>query len=164
MLVTHLRTTDHCIDRWTGLKLHCIQLFPDPRFLLFLLQNTVGYKKKKCGPRGVALMAGMAEMEVSPQDEMANPQVMKMFAVERHGLPECFVSFRALCGVQSLSPVFGPNRPIVWGPLQCSRHRERLCSSGSRFPELNAQVRRPNPCTSRGRSLLGRASRRALRQ
>ena len=73
MRVTHLRTTDHCIDRWAGLRLHCIQLFPDPRFLLFVLQNTVGYKKKKNGPRAVALMAGMAKMEVSPQDEMANP-------------------------------------------------------------------------------------------
>ena len=30
----------------------------------------------------------MAEMEVSPQDEMANPQGMKVFAVERHGFPE----------------------------------------------------------------------------
>ena len=38
----------------------------------------------------------MAEMEVGPQDEMANPQEMKMFAVERHGLPEDFVSFPAL--------------------------------------------------------------------
>ena len=28
-------------------------------------------------------MTEMAEMEVNPQDEMANPQVMKMFAVER---------------------------------------------------------------------------------
>ena len=58
-------------------------------------------------------MAGMAKMEVSPQDEMANSQVMKMFAVERHGLPECFVSFRALCGVQSLSPVFGVRYSVV---------------------------------------------------
>ena len=53
-------------------------------------------------------------MEVSLQAEIANPQVMKMFAVE--GRPEYFVYFRALCGVQSLPLVFGPNRPIVWGP------------------------------------------------
>ena len=38
----------------------------------------------------------MAEMEVSPQEEMAYPQGMKMFAVERPGLPEDFVSFPAL--------------------------------------------------------------------
>ena len=46
------------------------------------------------------------------------PQGMKVFAVERPGLPEDFVSFPALCGVQSLLLVFAPNLPIVWGPLQ----------------------------------------------
>ena len=58
----------------------------------------------------------MAEMEVSPK-KMANPEGMKEFAVERHGLPEDFVYFPALCGVQSSPLVFAPNRPIVWGPL-----------------------------------------------
>ena len=43
----------------------------------------------------------MAEMEVIPQEEMANPQGMKVFAVERPRLPEEFVSSPALCGVQS---------------------------------------------------------------
>ena len=43
-------------------------------------------------------------MEVSPQEEMANPEGMKVFAVERPGLSEDFVSFSALCGVQS-SPI-----------------------------------------------------------
>ena len=60
----------------------------------------------------------MAEMEVSPQEEMANPQGMKVFAVERSGLPEDFVSFPALCGVPSLPLVFAPNLPFVRGPLQ----------------------------------------------
>ena len=60
----------------------------------------------------------MAEMEVSPQEEMANPQGMKAFAAERPGLPEDFVSFPALCGVQSSSLVFAPNLPFVRGPLQ----------------------------------------------
>ena len=69
-------------------------------------------------PRTVALMTEMAEMEVSPQDEMANPQLMKRIAVERHVFPEYFVSFHALCGVQSSPLVYGLNRPIVWGPLQ----------------------------------------------
>ena len=36
-------------------------------------------------------MTGMAYMEVSPQKEMANPQDMKVFAVERHVLPEDFL-------------------------------------------------------------------------
>ena len=61
---------------------------------------------------------GMVEMEVSPQEEMANPQGMKVFAVERPGLPEDFVSFPAMCGVQLSPLVFAPNLPIVWGPLQ----------------------------------------------
>ena len=57
-------------------------------------------------------------MEVGPQEEMANPQGMKVFAVERPGLPEDFVSFPALCGVQSSPLVFAPNLPFVRGPLQ----------------------------------------------
>ena len=62
--------------------------------------------------------AAMVEMEVSPQEEMANMQGMKVFAVERPELPEDFVSFPGLCGVQSSPLVFAPNLPIVWDPLQ----------------------------------------------
>ena len=64
------------------------------------------------------VVAVMAEMEISPQEEMANPHEMTLFAVKRPGLPEDFVSFPALCGVQSSPLVFAPNLPIVWGPLQ----------------------------------------------
>ena len=64
------------------------------------------------------VVAVMAEMEVSPQEDMANPQGTKLLAVERPGLPEDFVSFPALCGMQSSPLVFAPNLPIVWGPLQ----------------------------------------------
>ena len=46
-------------------------------------------------------VAVMAEIEVSAQEEMVNPQGMNVFAVERPGLSEDFVSFPALCGVQS---------------------------------------------------------------
>ena len=60
----------------------------------------------------------MAEMEVSPQEEIANPQGIKVFAVERPGLPEDFVSFPALCEAQSSPLVFAPNFPFVRGPLQ----------------------------------------------
>ena len=63
-------------------------------------------------------VAAMAEMEVSPQEEMANLQGMKVFVVERPGLPEDFVSFPALCEVQLSPLVFASNLPIVWGPLQ----------------------------------------------
>ena len=68
----------------------------------------------------------MAGMEVSPQ-EMANPQGMKVFAVERPGLPEDFVSFPALCEVQSSPLVFAPNLPFVRGPLQWWAPGETLC-------------------------------------
>ena len=64
------------------------------------------------------VVAVIAEMEVSSQEEMANPQGMEVFAIERPGLPEDFVSFPALCGVQSSPLVFAPNLPIVWGSLQ----------------------------------------------
>ena len=60
----------------------------------------------------------MAEMEVSPQKEMTNPQGVKVFAVERPGLPEGLVSFPALCEVQSSPLVFAQNLPIASGPLQ----------------------------------------------
>ena len=72
-------------------------------------------------------MTGMAEMEVSPQEDMTNPQDIKVFTVERHRLPEDFVSFCALRGVQSSSLVFAPNRAIVWGPLQWQAPVETLC-------------------------------------
>ena len=71
-------------------------------------------------------VAAMAEMEISPQ-EMANSQGMKVFAVERRGLPEDFVYFPALCGVQSSPLVFTPNLSIVWGPLQWQAPGETLC-------------------------------------
>ena len=63
-------------------------------------------------------VATLAEMEVSPQEEMAKPQRIKVFAVERPGLPEDFVYFPPLCGVQSSPLVFAPNLPFVRGPLQ----------------------------------------------
>ena len=50
--------------------------------------------------RALAPMTGMAEMEVSSQEEMTNPQDITVFAIERHRLSEDFVSFRALCEVQ----------------------------------------------------------------
>ena len=60
----------------------------------------------------------MAEMEVSPQEERANPQGIKVFTVDRPGLPEDFVSFPALCGVQLSPLVFAPNLPFVRSPLR----------------------------------------------
>ena len=60
---------------------------------------------------------------------MAYPEEMKVFAVERPRLSEDFVSFPALSGVQSSSPlVFAPNLPFVRGPLKkCQAPGETLC-------------------------------------
>ena len=89
-------------------------------------------------------VAVMTEMEVSPQGEMANPQGIKVFAVEIHVLPEDFVYFPALCEVQSSPLRIGR----LSGVRYSGRHRESLCASGLRFPKLSAQVRRTNSCTS----------------
>ena len=70
-------------------------------------------------PRTVSPLTVVAEMEVSPQEEtMANPQGMKVFAVERHVLPEDFMSLCAPCGVESSLFVFAPNRAFMSCPLQ----------------------------------------------
>ena len=69
----------------------------------------------------------MAEMKVSLQEEMAKPQGMRVFAVERPGLPEDFVYFPPLCGVQSSPLVFAPNLSFAWGPLQWKAAGETLC-------------------------------------
>ena len=92
-------------------------------------------------------VAVMAEMELIPQEQMANARGMKVFAVEIHGLPEDFAYFPALCGVQSSPLVFVPDRPIFWVRYR-GRHRESLCASGLCSPELSAQVRRAKSCTS----------------
>ena len=68
--------------------------------------------------RAVPPFTVVAEMEVSPQEETANPQGVEVFAVQRHYLPEDFVYFRTLCGVQSSPRVFAPNHAFVCGPLQ----------------------------------------------
>ena len=66
----------------------------------------------------VLAFTAVTEVRVSPQNDMANLQGMKVFAVERHGLPVDFVYFRVLCGVQSLPLVFAPNRAFARGSLQ----------------------------------------------
>ena len=87
--------------------------------------------------RAVSPLTVLAEIEVSSQQEMANPQGMKVSAFERRGLPEDFTSFRTLCGVQSSPLVFAPNRAFVLGPLQGQASGETLCVRFS-FSELSA--------------------------
>ena len=68
--------------------------------------------------RVVSPLTVVVELEVSPQNEMGNPQGIQVFAFERHGLSEDFVSFRALCGVQSSPLEFAPNCTFVCGTLR----------------------------------------------
>ena len=94
-----------------------------------------------------SVVAVIAEVEVSPQEQMANPQGMEVFAIERSGLPEDFVSFPGLCGNRRQSYLCRIGR-LSGAHYYSGRHRERLCASGLRPPKLSAQVRRPNSYTS----------------
>ena len=86
---------------------------------------------------------------VSPQDDMAHPQGMKMLTAERHVLHEDFVYFRALCGVHNRCHSYLRRIGRLSGiRYNSGRHREIICASGLRSPELSTQVRQPNSYTS----------------
>ena len=90
----------------------------------------------------------MVDMKVISQEEMANPQRMKVFVVERPGLPGDFVSFPALRGVQSSPLVLCRISRLSGVRYNSGRHRERLWASGLRYPGLSAQVGQTNSCVS----------------
>ena len=71
----------------------------------------------------------MAKEEVCPRDEIADPPGMAGLPIDIYGFDEDLVSFRTLCGVQSLLVRFAPNRAIDWGPLQLQTSLETLCLS-----------------------------------
>ena len=73
---------------------------------------------------------------------MANSQGMKVFAVERPGLPEDIVFFPALRGVQSSPLVLCRIGRLSGVRYSGGRHRERLYASGLRSLELSARVKR----------------------
>ena len=143
-LHTTCRTTDTApmlsfagCQNSTTLRLHYTRLFPDPVFCFLYskilpvtkMRLNVCFNEMALFGLFAALIKGCSSYGRNggrPQ-EMANPQRMKVFAVERPGLPEDFVSFPALCGVQSSPLVFAPNLPIVWGPLQWWTPGETLC-------------------------------------
>ena len=64
-------------------------------------------------------LTAMAQKEFCPRDEIADLPVTAVLSVDRHDFAEGQVSFRTLCGVQSLLVRFAPNRAIAWGPPQC---------------------------------------------
>ena len=92
-------------------------------------------------------MTRMTEMEVSPQEEMANPQSMKMFVVENMGFLKisCLFVLCVECKRHNLSVRRISRLP---GVRYSGRHRERLGASGLGSPELSFQVRRSNVCTT----------------
>ena len=71
----------------------------------------------------------MANEEVCPRDEIADPPGMAVLPIDIYGFDEGLVSFRTLCGVQSSLERFAPNQAIDWGPLQCQAWLETLCLS-----------------------------------
>ena len=54
-------------------------------------------------------LLAMAQNEVCPRDEIADPPGTVVLPIDRHSFAEGFVSFRILCGVQSSLVIFAPN-------------------------------------------------------
>ena len=88
---------------------------------LFVLFPTCGKAKHSLTP--------MANEEVCPRDEIADPPGMAVLPIDIYGFDEGLVSFRTLCGVQSSLVRFAPNQAIDWGPLQWQAWLETLCLS-----------------------------------
>ena len=72
-------------------------------------------------------LAAMAQNEVCPQDEIADPLGMNVFSIDRHGFAEVFVLFRTPCGVKSAAARFARNRELECGPLSEQARGETLC-------------------------------------
>ena len=122
-----------------------MQLFPDPRFLLFVPQNTDCYKHKmKCGRMSASMkwrylghlqpfskakysLTAMAKKEVCPRAEIVDPSGMAVLPIDTFVFGEGLVYFRTLCGVQSSLVRFAPNRAIAWGPPQPLAWLETPC-------------------------------------
>ena len=70
----------------------------------------------------------MTEMEVSLQEEMANPQGMKVFAVERLELPKDFVYFFLLCVECNCRHLYLVRICRLFGVRHSGKHRGRHCA------------------------------------
>ena len=96
-------------------------------------------------------LTAMAQKEVCPRDEIADPPGTAMLPIDKHGFAGGLVSFRTLCGVQSAivsGEICSESCDCLGSATHSGRHRKRLCVSALRSPELSAQVRRPNSSTS----------------
>ena len=74
-------------------------------------------------------LTAMAQKEVCPRDEIADPPGTAMLPIDRHGFAESLLSFRTLCGVQSSLVRFASNRAIAWCPPQWQVPLDILCFS-----------------------------------
>ena len=73
----------------------------------------------------------MANEEVCPRDEIADPPGMAVLLIDIYGFDKGLVYFRTLCGVQSPPVRFAPNQAIDWGPLQWQAWLETLSLSSA---------------------------------
>ena len=83
----------------------------------------------------------MAQKEVCPRDEIADPPGAKLFPIREMDFVEGFVSFRKLCGVQPSPLRFDRKRtsPLLYGVVRYRRrHGERPYPSDLK---RSAQVR-----------------------
>ena len=92
-------------------------------------------------------VAVSAEGEISPQEEMANPQGMKLFAVRDMGFLKisCIILLCVECNHRRFSYFCRIDQSS--GVRYSGRHKENLCASDLRSSELYAQVIRANYCT-----------------
>ena len=75
------------------------------------------------------IYSAMAQKEVCPRDEIADPPGAAVPPIDRHGFAEGLLCFGTLCGVQSSLVRFTPSRAIAWGPSQWQAPLETLCFS-----------------------------------
>ena len=58
-------------------------------------------------------VTAMANKEVCPRDEIADPPGTAVLPIGGHGFAQGTVSFRTLCGMQSSLVTFAPNRALA---------------------------------------------------
>ena len=117
--------------------------------MFFVLRNTVRHKNKiECGWMSASMkwrhsghfqliisrvVADMAEMEVSPQEKMANLQGMKDLPLRDMGFLKISCLF-VLCVECNRRHSYLRRFGRLSGVRYSGRHRERLCASGLRPP------------------------------
>ena len=89
-------------------------------------------------------LTAMAQKEVCPRDEIAEPPGANVFPIGRHGFAEGFVYSRTLSGVSPAAERFARNRVGSSAVQSQGRKGEKPCVSCLLRSELSAQVRQHN--------------------